>query len=211
LTDFKEDLAELRSRLATAGTLYQIDDLNHQRSSVASALAAVANFLEAQNFPPESLIPIMRPVLALAERENNNLDQMFAQRARGGRPKATIDDLERIGILAAFANAWLHIKKGDGRTQGSKLSEAARKMSGGWFGEVTRSSLKTARELVSQEAKDPPAVLIAALFNDFFEQSGVIFGEADAFQFMIDYVNASPSSHTNGILKTPPISPAEDG
>src|SRR5690606_26802290 len=103
--------------------------------------------------PPETLAPILRPALALAERENNNLDQMFAERARTGRPKATIDDLERIGILAALSNFWLKVHQNDGRNQSTKLAEAARKMRGHGFGKVTRANLKTARDTVNQEAK----------------------------------------------------------
>lgn len=176
-----------------------------------SALGAVADFLEAQDFPPESLPPVLRPALALAERENNNLDQMFAQRARGGRPMATIDHHDRIGILAAFANAWLRMNEGDGRPQGSKLAEAARKMRGGWFGDVTRSNLKTAREVVSREAKNHPAVMIAATFDDLFVEADALAGRAGAFHLMLDYVNDSPVARMKGIWKTPPVSSADEG
>lgn len=211
MSDIHDDLAKLRSRLAISATLYQGNVLDHQRRSVMSALFAVADFLEAQGFPPESLPPILRPALALAERENNNLDQMFAQRARGGRPKATMDHHDRTGILAAFASAWLRMNEGDGRPQRDKLAEAARKMRGGWFGDVTRSSLKTAREVVSQEAKSHPAVVVADAFDDLFKQAVALVGRAGAFQFMTDYVNDAPAARMKGIWKTPPVSSAEEG
>lgn len=191
--------------------LYQSDKLVHQRKSVMSALSAVADFLEAQDFPPETLPPILRPALALAERENNNLDQLFAQRARGGRPNVTMDHHDRTGILAAFANAWLRMNEDDGRVQGSKLSEAARKMRGGWFGDVTRSNLKTAREVVSQEAKSHPAVVVADTFDDLFKQAVTLAGPADAFQLMLDYVNDAPAARMKGIWKTPPVLSADEG
>jgi hypothetical protein len=204
-----DDLLRLRSRLAISATLYESDDLDHQRRSVITALNALAEFLEAQDFPPESLPPILRPALALAERENNNLDQMFAQRARGGRPKATLDQHDRTGILAAFANAWLRLNEGDSRPQESKLAQAARKMRGGWFGVVTRSNLKTAREIISQEAKNHPAVVIAVEFDQLFDKAITIAGRAGAFQFMLDFVNNAPAARMKGIWKTPPVSSAD--
>lgn len=211
MSEIHDDLAKLRSRLAISATLYQSTVLEHQRRSVVTALCAVADFLQAQDFPPESLPPILRPALALTERENNNLDQMFAQRARGGRPNVTMDHHDRTGILAAFANAWLRLHQGDDRTQGSKLSEAARRMRGGWFGDVTRSNLKTAREAVSQESKDHPARVIADTFDDLFEQAVALSGRSGAFQLMLDYVNESPAARITGIWKTPTVSSAEEG
>ena len=201
-----DDLERLRARLAISATLYEGDLLEHQRQAVTNALCAVADFLEAQSFPPEMLPPILRPALALAERQNNNLDQMFAERARGGRPKVTADHHDRFGILASFANAWLRIHEGDGRAQRIKLAEAARKMRGSWFGCVTPANLKAARETVSQEMKTHPAVMVAETFDNLFEQATAIVGRQNAFQFMIDYVNDSPAARMKGIWKTPPVS-----
>lgn len=176
-----------------------------------SALCAVADFLAAQDFPPELLPPILRPALALSERANNNLDQMFAQRERGGRPKVTMDHHDRTGILAAFAIAWLLLRKDDGRPQSVKLSEAARKMSGGWFGDVSGSNLKTAREVVSQEAKNHPAAMVANTFDDLFTSAAALVGRARSFQFMLDFVNDAPAARMKGIWKTPTVSSADEG
>jgi hypothetical protein len=198
-----QELERLRSRLAISATLYQTETLELQRKAVLEALFAVHDFLEAQDFPPETLQPVLRPALALMERENNNLDQMFAQRARGGRPKATMDHQERTGILAAFANAWLRMHRSDGRPQASKLRDAARTLRGGWFGEVTAANLKMARDTVSQEASGHPAVVLAGVFDDLFAQAFAITSQEEAFKLVRDYVNESPAARVKGIWKTP--------
>jgi hypothetical protein len=205
-----EELERLRSRLAMSGALYASDVLDHQRTAVVRALFAVQDFLEAHGFPPETLPPVLRPAFALMERENNNVDQMFAQRARGGRPKASLDQHDRTGILAAFANAWLRIHQNDGRSHANKLDEAARKLRGGWFGMVTRSNLKSAREFVSQEASGHPAVVISGVFDELFEQAFALAPPGAAFELMRDYVNVSPVSRITGISKTPTVSAARE-
>ncbi len=102
---------------------------------------------------------------------------MFAERARDGRRRPAIDELERAGILAALANFWLKIHQNDGRDQSTKLAEAARKMRGHWFGKVTRANLKTARDMVSQEAKDHPSVVAANLFDQMLNDTLECVGE----------------------------------
>jgi hypothetical protein len=212
LKDSDQDhLEKLRSQLAISATLYASDVLDQQRKAVIGAIFAVQDYLEAQGFPPETLRPLLRPAFALMERENNNLDQMFAQRARGGRPAATMEQHERTGILAAFANAWLRVHQADGIPQTSKLAEAARRLRGGWFGEVTRSNLKTARDIVSQEASNHPAVVIARLFDQLFEEAFALDGPVNAFELMRDYVNVAPASRIKGICKTPTVSSPTKG
>lgn len=203
-TEIQEAIHVLNVRLANFAVLYESRDLDQKRSAVSGALIAVTDFLEAQAFPPSTLLPIMHPALALAEREHRNLDPLFCTRPCGGRPRSTVTFLERQGVLAAFANAWLEQHKADGRPQRLKLSEAARKMRGGWFGEVTRANLKTARDMVSEEAKDHPAVVMAKTFEQLFDQAIETFGAASAFQMMIDYVNQAPAGRMMGISKTPP-------
>lgn len=198
-----QKLERLRSRLAISATLYQADALEFQRKAVLEALFAVSDFLEAQDFPPETLQPVLRPALALMERENNNVDQMFAQRARAGRPKATMNRQERTGILAAFANAWLRMHRSDGRPQAEKLRDAARTLRGGWFGEVSAANLKMARDTVSQEASKHPAVVIAGVFDELFEQASAITSKEEAFKLVRDYVNEAPAARVKGIWKTP--------
>lgn len=205
------EISILRDQLTACAMLYQSDNIDRQRQAVLSALFAVTDFLTAQAFPPETLFPLMRPAIALAERENNAIDSLFAQRARAGRPKATIDELERVGILAAFANAWLIINEHDGRDQRAKLSDAAREMCGGWFGDVSRAKLKAAREIVSQEGIGHPSVIVAGEFNRYFDEAIKLVGRGKAFKHMISFVNNSPASRSMGILKTPTVLSADKG
>ena len=206
-------LDKLHAQLVDDAQLFESDDLQDQRDAVAHALLAVADYLESLGFAKATLAPLMRPVAALVERENNSLDLMFAQRARGGRPKATLTDHERIGILAALAEGWLRTHEKDETTQPAKLADAARKMKGRWFGSVTRAQLETARELVSQEASDHPAVGQARLFTGFFEKTAELFGAENAFGIMVRWLNDTNAPFgfgQRGISKTSSVSPTED-
>ena len=208
-SDFSE-LQELRSSLQLAAKSYESDSLEEQRRSVSTALASVADFLASQGIEEALLAPLLRPAIALAEREYNNLDQMFVERARAGRPAATIDELERTGILAAFANHWVRSHQKDGRSLNLKLAEAARKMNGPWFGKVTRANLRTAREIVSQESSDHPSIVIATLFEEMIDDASKSVGKVAAFELMVRFVNESPASKIKGIWKTPTVSPAKE-
>lgn len=216
MVDFRElsgcdDLTKLEEYLAECAEMYLGQDLPSQRVAVANALAGVAKFLEANQFRPDLILLILRPVMAIVERENNSLDLMFSERARGGRPKNTGAEHIRNGILAGFANRWLQLHEHDGRTQDVKLSEAARQMRGPWFGELDRGKLQTAREIVSQEAKDHLAVESAAWFGRFYEKLVSFVGDARAFPLMVRYFNEHPAGQTMGISKTPTVSPSEEG
>ena len=206
-------LDHLHALLANHAQLYETGELQNQRDAVAASLLAVTDYLAAQGFSPATLAPLMRPVSALVEREHNSLDFMFTERARGGRPKATMADHERTGILAALAEAWLRLHPDDPRTQSQKLEEAARQMRGRWFGKVTKAQLKTARDLVLQEAKDHLAVKHAGLIYGWFIQAAELVGPRAAFDVMIHFFNENRMSFgggEGGILKTPPVSPNKD-
>lgn len=208
-----EALNQLHALLANHAQLYETGDLQNQRDSVAAALLAVKDYLIAQGFAQATLAPLMRPVSSLVERENNSLDLMFTERARGGRPKATMADHERTGILAALAEAWLKLHSDDPRTQSQKLEEAARQMRGRWFGQVTKAQLKTSRDLVLQEAKDHLAVKHASLVYSWFVKAAEMLGPRGAFDMMIHLFNENKMSFgggEGGILKTPPVSPSGD-
>lgn len=205
-------LDKLHAQLAEDARLYESDNLQDQRDAVAHALLAVTDFLKAQGFANPTLAPLMRPVAALAERENNSKDLMFAQRARGGRPKTTLAAHERTGILAALAEGWLRTHEDDDRPQTDKLADAARKMKGRWFGTVTRAQLETAREMVNQEANDHPAVGHARLFYSFFERTAESFGVENAFSIMVRWLNDTNVPFgfgQGGISKTPSVSPTD--
>lgn len=206
-------LDKLHSQLVDDAELYESDDLQDQRDAVAHALLAIADYLTVQGFSNATLAPLMRPVAALAERENNSLDLMFSQRARGGRPKATLAEHERTGILAALAEGWLRVHEGDDRPQADKLADVARQMKGRWFGTVTRAQLETAREMVSQEAKDHPAVSHARLAYGWFVSAAEKFGAGNAFPIMVRMFNDQKlpfGGGEGGISKTPGVSPTKE-
>ncbi|WP_156799892.1 hypothetical protein [Novosphingobium resinovorum] len=212
MTDSAPDqLAALRENLVGCADKYLNGDLPAQRLAVANALVNVAQYLEAHDFPPDALLPILRPAVALVARENNALDQMFVQRSRNGRPGNTNEEFLRFGILAGFANAWLQMHKDDGRTQSVKLTAAARKMSGGWFGQVSRAKLETAREIVSREPKDHLAVETARWFDSFFNHALAVLGPNQAFPLMVRHFSDHPAGRVMDILKTPPVSPTGEG
>ena len=201
-----DDLALLREQLTHWAKLYVGGELTHQRFAVANALMDVSKYLEANNFPPDTLLPVIRPMIALVALQNNALDQMFSQRLRKGRPSATMNDHIRTAILSVFADVWLEIRAADDRPQPSKLDEAARKMRGSWFGDIDRAKLETAREIVSRELKTHLAVEFAQGFRSFFDDVIDMLGKERAFLLMIRYVNEHEISQSMGILKTPPIS-----
>lgn len=206
-------LENLHAQLVDDAQLYESGDLQHKRDAVAHALLAVADFLRAQGFTAATLAPLLRPVVALAEREHNSLDLMFAERARRGRPNSTLADHERTGILAALAEAWLGTHQSEGGTPSEKLAALSRKMQGRWFGAVTRAQLETAREFVSQEAKDHPAVKQAKEFSSAFERAAEMFGAENALPVIVQFLNDVPmpfGAGEGGISKTPPVSPTKD-
>lgn len=205
-----EALQNLNSRLSAYAVLYESSGLDLKRRAISSALVAVSDFLESHAFPPNTLLAIMHPALALAEREDSILDPVFCERSSGGRPKASASDDERKGILAAFANAWLEHHKSENLPQRLKLAAAAQKMRGGWFGDVTRANLTTARDMINQEAKDHPAVVMAKAFGELFDDAKATFGAANAFQAMLDYMNSTQAGGPMGISKTPHFSSSDD-
>jgi len=205
-------LEKLHVRLVDDARLYESDDLQDQRDAVADSLLAIVDYLKAQGFNDATLAPLMRPVAALSERENNSIDLMFAQRARKGRPRATLAEHERSGILAALSDAWLRSHAEQDQLQSDKLANAARKMKGRWFGNVTRAQLETARELVSQESPDHPAVTTAKRFEQHIAVAEETYGDAGAFTILVRFLNDQKVTFgigEGGILKTPPISPTE--
>lgn len=201
------DLNELQERMADYAKLYLTSDLDNQRLAVATALYEVARYFDTQGFPPESLLPLIRPAHALAERENNALDKMFSQRPRAGRPKSTTGEHMRTAMLAILADAWLKSHKEDDRRQSVLLAEAARNMHGPWFKDVSGATLKTAREIVSREAKDHMVREFADRFSAFFEKVVATVGEKRAFPLMVRYINEHEVSREMGNFETPDVSP----
>lgn len=205
-------LSKLHDELVSDSKLYASDSLQDQRDAVAHAILSVVGYLQAQGFSNLTLAPLMRPVAALCAREQNSPDMMFAERQRPGRPSATSTDHERMGILAALAEAWLRIHADDDRTQTQLLAEAARHMKGRWFGKVTRANLKTARDLCMQEGSDHPAVRSARIFYSGFVDGAEKFGPMPAFKILVRMLNDVKlpfGAGEGGISKTPHVFPTD--
>lgn len=206
-------LWQLHGVLVANAKLYESGDLDDQRDAVAGSLLAVHDYLVGRGFALAAIVPLMRPVAALVERENRSIDLLFAERKKGGRPKATLADHERTGILAALASFWLEWHKHDERKQIAKLRDAARTMKGPWFGEVTGANLKTARDLVMQEGGEHPAVTEAARFQaETILTVRAMYGNANAWSVLIQMLNDLSPMHVaiTKIEKTTPVSPIDD-
>lgn len=195
----QDDLGLLRERLTECAELYLTADLNGQRLAITDTLLAIAAYLQGRDFPPEALLMLIRPGLALAARQGNRLDPLFSERPRGGRPSKTANDHMRTAILAVLADAWLRARQDDPREQSLKLAEAARMMSGGWFGNMSGAKLKAAREIIRQEAKDHLAVEFAEGFGRLFHKVAAQFGVERAFRMMVRYIDVHEVS---GLIKS---------
>lgn len=178
----------LHDALVDNARLYE-GSLQDQRDAVAASLGAVKDFLILQGFAPATIDPIIRPILALVERELNIIDPLFAERPRGGRPKRALEAENRTGAIAAIAEFWLSDLKQDDRKQSLKLAELARRLSGGWFGDLTAAKIKQAREIVSQEAKDHPAVSWAELYLSNLRVAADAFGTQAAIEIVVRNLN----------------------
>lgn len=206
-------LWSLHRRLVTFAQLYETCDLQDQRDAVASSILAVHDYLMGRGFAPASLGPMMRVVAALGERENGSLDLLFCERAKSGRPKSTLADQNRAGVLAALASFWLELHPDDDRKQMQKLSDAARTMKGRWFGKIEAANLKTARDLAMQEAKDHPTVMEAIRFqSEVIEPARQKFGDSAIWTVLLRFLNDMSPMYEAAlkIEKTRPISPSED-
>jgi hypothetical protein len=213
-TEIREAIHTLNRRLVDNATLYLRGDLQDQRDAVADTLLAVEGFLADQGLSRLALFPILRPVEALVERENNTIDPLFAERVRDGKPKRTLDKLNRIGILAGLADAWLDAHAGDGRSPKLLLDEATRTFKGRWFKNLTRAQLRTARDLVREESADHPSVEQARRTRADIERTAELYGPQNAIAIMVRYLNECPPSFAFGnlkILETPAVSPSGEG
>lgn len=178
----------LHQKMVANAKLYQGDDQD-KRDAITTQLIAVRDFLESQGFALPTLEPLMRPVSALVEREHNRLDPIFAERKRGGRPKRSLDDEHRVGAIVALTEVWLDSLKGDERTQRQKLAALSRRISGGWLGQVTLAKIENARESVSQEASDHPAVSWANLYRAQCRESLAVMTHDSVIDLVLEILN----------------------
>ncbi len=182
-------LANLKASLIASADYYRVSDLQGQRDAVHSTLVAVREFLEAQGFAPATLEPLMRPSIALLEREQNTLDPMFAERARGGRPARTMDEDEKLGLIAAMAEYWLPLHKHEYQHQTDRLSAIARAISGKYLGEVDGARIKFAREIANQESNDHAVVRWSKFHTEALTEMAELFGREYALTGYIDFLN----------------------
>lgn len=187
-------LGRLHSSLAESAAFYRKADLQGQRDAVFSTIEAIREFLAEQGFAPATLEPLMRPALALAERELNILDPLFAARARGGRPSRSLEHDSCVGAIAVIAEHWLaENPSGEGK-QKDRHGTIARKLSGPAFGTVSAARVKSARELVNQESKESSVVRWAAFHRSGLKAMSELFGSAGAVTAYIDHLNSRASS-----------------
>ena len=196
------DLDALNEEFAELAKIYEAGDLGDQRYAVASQLSLVQEFFVELGIPRVTLTPAYRPLEALAERESNRIDPMFAKpkeghKKTGGRPGKSHDDHNRMGVLAGLANFWLKNRL-PGLTIEEKLSIAARHFKGKWFGEVTKADLKRARMIVSQETLEHASVATAEHCRVQLEALAVNFGPAAAIEITIRVLNEAPASSALG-------------
>lgn len=203
-------LNRLHAELAALAQRYDSEAVSEQRVAVSHALLRVVDYLTAQGFSLSILLALQRPVSALVEREQNRLDPLFCQRQRGGRPARSQDELRRIGVLAVLADAWLQLNQRDERSLDQKLGQAARRLSGECFGQVTGAELKGCRETVSQEATDNLSVIHAAKWRAFIAEKAKESDLASAFGNTVWMLNSAQQIGNvagYGKSKTPDVLP----
>jgi len=181
-------LDRLHDTMVANAKLFQGSRQN-KRDAIVGQLSALQDYLAAQGFALPTLEPLMHPRSALVEREQNRLDLVFSERNGGGRPKRSLKDEERTGALAAISDLWLDKLKDDDRTQRQKLAALARRISGGWFGDVTVAKLQSAREIVSQAPKDNQAVGWANLYREANAVSLNIWDHDTSIEILVNHLN----------------------
>jgi hypothetical protein len=197
-TDPTEALRILHAQMAEAGRLYADGDLADQRMAVLQAVCGVYDMLVGQGFGHFTLDPLFRPIDALEAQFLRSPDPLFAEKeAKGGRPVSSGNHHRRVGTLAALANFWIeHFDHGERLNQ--KLSNAARRFRGRWFGTITKAQLIGARVTVSQESSDHPAVQTAVRVTAFLDRTVAEFGIENALTVVIRTLNDAPRTASIG-------------
>lgn len=172
----------LHKELAAAARFYHETDLQGQRDAVFHSIFAVQRYLKSQGFSEATTEPLVRPAEALMERENNRLDPLFNERKRSGAPSRSLDEYSKIGAIAALAEAWLALHKGEEGKVSDKLKRFIRHVEGPWLNNLTLGKVKAAREMVSQEAKDHPAVSWATIYSKSIAEAERLGGTAAAIK-----------------------------
>lgn len=188
-------LTVLHGELAQMAKLYRSGEKQDQGDAIVGQIFAVQRFLRSQGITEQTVEPMMRPITALNERENNRLDPLFNERKRGGKPSRSLADYERIGALATLADAYLLLNSDqEGRTE-QKLRRFAREASCDWFGTLTYSKVKAARELVSQENTEHPAVSWARLYRTHIDAVESYGGEQAGYDILLRFIHKHKANY----------------
>ncbi len=180
--------ARLHETLVGDAQLYD-GSLQDQRDAVAHAIQAVISYLTDHGFAGATLEPLNRPVLALIERESNRLDPLFVERARNGAPSRSFASDHQAGALSALADAWLKLHPAPDPKTEIKLRALARELSGAYFGKVTYSLIKRARELTAQEGAEHMAVRWAKFYREQLAEASHELGSQNAFMIVLRNLN----------------------
>lgn len=207
--DTADALNELHDRMVFSALHFEDGALENKREGIAYAMASLRDFLRSQGFGIQTIVTILRTQDALTERARNSPDPLFAQRKRAGRPLVSLRALERAGVLAALADAWLVAYDDGERTHKRLLADAARAFKGDWFRSVSRAQLSSARDLVSQHPENHRSVATAAVVSGMLEEAAKKHGMKAAIKSMIIHLNNSPRGYAIGRIdseETPPVS-----
>lgn len=149
------ELDQLHHLLVLAAQAYRTGP-KQQRQAVADAVIATSEFLHAQGFSRDTLVPLTRVVRAITEVCEQNLpDPLFCEKPRRAKPRRGMADAVRQGQLAAIADAWLTSHADDEGDEAAKLERAARLMSGKYFGTLHGTLLRSARSYQRQTGQHP--------------------------------------------------------
>lgn len=186
-----ESLSLLDAILAKNTETYENGSWQDRRDAIANCLLSVATYLSENGIDLRHLRPILHPVESLTERENNRLDPIFCERVRAGKPTRSLAQNQQDGIIAAIANHWLAHNADSTTPMQNRLNAAARQMQNANLGVVSAARVKQARELVSQEAADHPARLMADVVNSWLERASNDYGVANAIGIILSMIEQS--------------------
>ena len=180
-----QSLELLNAILERNAAHFESADLQNKRDAIANSLMAVATFLSEHGVDLSNLKAILHPVEALTERENNRLDPLFCDRARGGAPRRSLKQNQFDGIIAALANHWLMHIADSSVPMSSRLSALARLLSRAGFESISAAQIKQARELVAQESSDHAARIMARQVENHLMRISKDHGENSAFETLL--------------------------
>jgi hypothetical protein len=175
-----ETLSSLAAILAKNTETYETGSQQDRRDAIANCLLSVASYLAENGVDLRSLQPLLHPVEALTERENNRLDAIFCERVRQGAPSRSLLQNQQDGIIAAIANHWLSHNADTTGPMSNRLDAVARLMANSGLGDLNAARVKQARELVSQESSDHPARIMAGVVNSWLDKASTQFGAQTA-------------------------------